>query len=79
MVAFIPLILMSVLAFWKDNPALFLATTGIAIMTGLYSPNIINGLYTTTTIGIGIGLTLIAYSLICGAFALRLMLWQKEG
>ena len=76
--AFLFLALMSVLAIWSQNHVLFMIVAGLAIMTGLYAPDIISGDYATTPLGISIGLTMIAYSLLCCGWAFRLMFW-KEG
>jgi len=70
---FIPLILISVLAFWKENAVLFMVAAGLAIMTGLYSPDLISG-----NLGISAGLMLIMYSLVCCGLALRMMFWKEE-
>lgn len=73
---FIPIALISLLAFWKENHVLFMALSGIAMMTGLYTPDIICGDYITTPLSYTIGLGMIAYSILCVAWALRLMFWR---
>lgn len=77
-VEFLPLVLLSVLAFWKENAVLFIATSGLAIMTGLYAPDIISGDYLTTNLGISVGLMFIAYSFLCSGWAFRLMFWEDK-
>ena len=62
------LALASALAFWRPNAVLFMITAGIAVMTGLYAPDLISGV-TMTPIGLSIGLLIIAYAFLCLAFA----------
>jgi len=75
-VIFIPVILISILALWKENHVLFMITAGISMMTGLYAPDVISGGY--LQLGISVGLGLIAYSFLCIAWALRLMFWRAN-
>ena len=75
---FMPLLFFSAIAFWKESHILFLITFGIAVITGLNSPDIIAGHYETSGIGLTVGICLIAYSLLCLGFAIRLMFWQGE-
>ena len=69
-VLLLPLIGFSILAFWRGHPVLFLITAGIAIMTGLYVPDLLTG-GTTTVLSMSLGLVIVAYSLVCVAFAYR--------
>jgi len=68
LVQLIPLIVMSVFAFWRSNAVLFLITAGIAIMTGLNAPDLLTG-DTTSSLSMSIGLAIIAYGFACVAFA----------
>ena len=63
----------SFLAFWKLNALLFMLAAGASLMTGLQWYDV----YTTST-GLTIGLMLIAYSLVCIAFAFRCLFWRGE-
>ena len=76
---FLPLLFFSAISFWKENHVLFLITFGIAMITGLNSPDIIAGHYETTGIGITVALCTILYGLICVAMSLRLMFWKDQG
>lgn len=76
LVYIIPLIVLSSLAFWKENAVLFLLVSGVAMMTGLYSPDILGGLNNSSPLGISIGLMLIGFSLLCCGWAFRLMFWR---
>lgn len=75
---FLPLLFFSVISFWKENHILFLITFGIAIITGLNSPDIIAGHYATTGIGITVGICTISYGLVCMAMAYRLIFWKDQ-
>ena len=66
-VLLLPLIGFSVLAFWTLHPVLFLITAGIAIMTGLYVPDILTG--GATALSMSIGLVIVMYSFVCISFA----------
>jgi len=72
----LPLVVLSALAFWKENVALFMITGGIAMMTGLYSPDIFS--QSTTNLGITVGLALMAYCFLCFAWAFRLIFWRES-
>ena len=71
-VLLLPLIGFSILAFWILHPVLFLITAGIAIMTGLYAPDILTG-NTTTVLSLSIGLAIVMYSFVCISFAYATM------
>ena len=72
---FLPLLCVSAFAFWKENAVLFMIAAGIAMLTGLYTPDIISGY---PNVGIAAGLMLIAFSLLCCGFAFRMMFWSEE-
>lgn len=75
---FLPLIFLSVMAFWKENAVLFMLTAAAAMLTGLYSPDIISGSDTTAPLGIAVGLALMTYSLFCIGMAFRLIFWKSD-
>ena len=62
----------SLLAFWRLNALMFMMAAGASIMLGLQWYDI----YTTNT-GLGISLMIIAYSIVCIAFAFK-CLFPKE-
>ena len=66
------LVFLSFMAFWKLNALLFMLAGGASLMVGLQWYDV----YTTST-GLTIGLMLIAYALVCIAFAFRCLLWGE--
>ncbi len=70
-VAFMPLVLFSVLSFWRPNPVLFMLSAGVSLMTGFYY-------YDTyvTNLGLTLGLCLLAFSLFCLGMAYRTLFWK---
>lgn len=72
----LPSVVLSVLAFWKENPVLFMITFGVSWITGLYAPNIISGSSDTTVMGLTLGLMLIGYGMFCMLMSFRLMFWE---
>lgn len=65
---FTPVIIFSVLAFWKLHPVLFIFTAAVAYVTGCYAPDILtNG--ATNTFSLTIALSFVTYSLSCVAFS----------
>lgn len=66
----LPLIGFSILAFWRIHPVLFMITAGIAIMTGLYIPDILTGV-TSTPLSLSIGLLVVMYAFVCVSMAYR--------
>lgn len=66
--AVIILIALTVLAYWRGNPAIYMICAGIAMMSGLYAPDALKGL-DYSSFGVSIGLMLIAYALICVGLA----------
>jgi len=75
---FIPLIFLSVLAWWWSNSVIFMITGGVAIMTGLYAPDVISPVSSTSPFDITVTLSLIAYGLCCWGLAFACMFWSKE-
>ena len=69
----VPLIFMSVLAFWRPHVLLFLLMSGAALMIGLYWYDA----YTNET-GLTVSLMLIGYSFVSAAFGMKVMLWAGE-
>jgi hypothetical protein len=74
---FLPLIVFSVLAFWKENYILFMITASISFMVGYYTPNIISGAYETTSTAIAIGMALMIYGFLCSGWAFALMVRDR--
>lgn len=72
LVQFLPVVLFSSLAFWRPNALLFMLAAGTSLLVGLQWYDV----YTTPT-GLTIGLMLIAYSLVCVAFAFRCLFWRE--
>jgi len=72
-VMLLPLVILSILAFWKSNALLFMLAGGTSIMVGLYWYDIY-----TTDLGLGISLMLIAYSLLCLGLAFRFIFWRED-
>lgn len=71
----IPLLIVSILAFWKEHAAMFMIVCGVAVMTGLYCPDMIG---TYPELGISIGLSIIAFGLLCAGWSFRLMFWSEK-
>lgn len=78
MLLFLPLLIVSVFAFWKENPILFMITAAVSIISALNAPDMMSGVSETTTIGITVGLMLVVYALFCAGMALKLMFWKAE-
>lgn len=72
LIGFLALTLFSGLAFWKLNAVLFMLTAGIALMVGFKWYDV----YTDET-GLTISLSIVAYSLVCIAFAFRCLFWRN--
>jgi hypothetical protein len=64
----IPLIVFSILAFWRLNPVLFLIAAAIGLMTGLSIPDLLAG-NTSSDLSLSLGLLVVAYGLACVVFA----------
>jgi hypothetical protein len=69
----LPLLIISVLAFWKESFTLFMIAFGLAMVSGLNAPDIINGKGETTSMGLAIGILLMVYAIFCAAMSFRLM------
>jgi hypothetical protein len=74
---FLPLVVFSILAFWKENYILFMITASISFMVGYYTPNIISGSYETTSTSIAVGMALMVYGILCSAWAFALMVRDR--
>ena len=74
-----PVVLFSVIAFWKNNAFMFMFSCVLAIMSGYYAPDIISGQYETTPLGITVGLCLILYGFVCAAWSMASMFGEKRG
>jgi len=72
-IQFLPVAFFSVLAFWKSNAALFMLAGGISLLSGLYWYD-----QHSTPIGMGVGLSLIVYWLVCWGFAFKTVFWRGE-
>lgn len=77
LVSLIPLAVFSGLAFWRFHPVLFMFCAGIAMITGFYMADIING-GTTSELSLTVSLALIGYSMVCIAFAYSFMFREVE-
>ena len=77
-VQFMPLVFLSFLAFWRMHPVLFMFNGGIAMITAFYIPDIINS-GVTDNLGIAVALGMMGYSLVCFAFAFKLMFSVNKG
>jgi len=75
LILLLPLIVFSILAFWKRHPVLFLIVAGIAIVTGLKMPDILAG--TTTPLSLSLGILTAAYAFVCIAMAYRAMFRRR--
>ena len=75
----IPIMFLSALAWWRFNSIAFMLAGGLAIMTGLYAPDVISSASYTSPFDITIALTMICYGLCCWGFAFACMFWDKEG
>ena len=73
-VQLVPLMFLSVLAFWKPHALLFQIVMGMSLLVGLDWFNAY-----PTDAGLSISVMLVAYSLVAGAFGLKVMLWDGDG
>jgi len=64
---------LSLLAFWKLNALPFMLAAGASFIFGLCFYDAF-----TTNMGLTIGLMMIAYSVVCLAFAIRCILWREK-
>ena len=72
------LLIVSALAFWKENAILFMILYGVAMIIGLNAPDILAIGGATTNVGIAVGLGLIGFSLLAAGWSFRLMFWSEE-
>lgn len=72
LVMLLPLVTMSVFAFWRGHVVSFMLAGGVAVITACYTPDILNR-GSTDPLSLGVGLVLIGYSLVCLAFAYMAM------
>jgi len=63
----------SLLAFWRLNPLLFMLAGGASLIVGLQWYDVYS-----THAGLTISLMLIAYSLVCIAFAFLFLFWREK-
>ena len=63
----------SIIAFWKSNFLMFMLAGGSSLMLGLYWYDVY-----TTTVGLGISLMLIVYSLVCLGMAFRYIFFRDR-
>ena len=66
------LMIVSVLAFWRPNPILFMVMAGISIALGFNWYDVY-----LTNLGLTVGLMLIAFSLYCIGMAFRMLFWDR--
>ncbi len=69
---FVPVIFLSMVAFWRPNAVLFMLAAGASLITGF-------SWYDTymTNAGLTISLMLIGYSFACLGFAFRCLFWRE--
>jgi len=68
---FIPMMFFSALAFWRNNPVLFMLAAATSLFSGLYWFD-----QYVTPQGLAIGLSLIVYCFCCLGFAFRYIFWR---
>jgi hypothetical protein len=64
----LPLLIFSILAFWRLNPVLFLIAGAVGLMSGLSIPDLLAG-NTSSDLSLSLGLLVVAYGLACVVFA----------
>lgn len=72
LIQLLPLVLLSLLAFWKPNALLFLLVGGLSVMAGLNWYNIY-----TTPVGLTTALMLVAYGFIGFGYAIKCLVWKE--
>lgn len=72
-IAFSAVIFFSCLGFWRYNALAFMIAAGASLMTGLYWYDIY-----TTNLGLGMGILLIGYSIVCLGLAFQCLFWRKQ-
>lgn len=73
-----PIIILLVAAFWKLHPVLFQVAGGVAIITAMYIPDILNN-GVTDELSISVALALILASYLCLAMAFAMMFRRARG
>ena len=71
---FIPVIALSVVAFWQHYPVLFVICAAISLFAGLSAPDI----YADNGISYTIGLAFIAYAFICLGMSYKYIFTSRE-
>lgn len=73
---FIPVILFTILGFWRHNAIAFMIAGGLAIITGLEAPDIISSTATTTPLDIAIAMGFLLWALACWGYSFMCMFEQ---
>ena len=68
-----PLVFLSVIAFWRFSASMFMLSAGAGVATGLAWYDVY-----TTNWGLAIGIMLMAYGLVCLGFAFRCIFWKDR-
>lgn len=74
-IEYFPFLILLIAALWKENAVLFMLVSGVSLITGLYSPDILS---TIKNVGFAAGLMLIAFSFLSAGWSLRLMFWSDN-
>lgn len=77
MIQLAPLVIFSALSFWRMHPVLFMFCGGVAVITGCYIPDIING-GVTDNLSLTAGLAMMFYGMVCFAFAFKTMFYPAD-
>lgn len=78
LIAYIPLITIGSWALWKENPVAMMALFGSAVMSGLFTPDIIAGVVPSVELGLSLGLMIIMMGFLAAGWSFRLMFWSNE-
>lgn len=73
MVQLIPLVLLSIIAWWRNQPVLFILSGALSLVTGLWWRSQYD-----SSLGMATALSLIAYWLLCWGMALRYLMRSGE-
>lgn len=76
-VIMLPIILLSILAFWRQYSVLFMICAGLAMVAGAYMPDILNA-GVTDELSISAAISLWLYSLVCIAFAYKTIFFPER-
>jgi len=71
---FIPVIALSLVAFWQRYPVLFIICAAVSLFAGLSTPD----LYTDNGISYTIGLAFIAYAFLCLGMSYKYIFTARE-